>query len=202
MPITAWPLDAPLRLLPPISGGAGLPTALQRLREELEAVRAEVLGEAEGLSRAQAEWRPSERDWSVGEIIHHLTLAEINTGKLISKLMKEGGERGALRPYPAEVREFEPLPPSPPGPAEAPPAVRPERGRALVELLRDMKATRQRTYQNLERLAAVDPRPLTWKHFALGELHLAQWVALQARHDGIHLEQIRQVKAAPGFPRS
>ena len=29
-----------------------------------------------------------------------------------------------------------------------------------------------------------------------------QWWQLQARHDGIHLAQIRDVKRAPGFPNS
>ena len=70
-----------------------LPPALDAVARELEAVRAELLQEAEGLSQGQADWRPSADDWSVGEILHHLTLAEINTGKLTSKLLKEGGAR-------------------------------------------------------------------------------------------------------------
>ncbi len=177
-----------------------LPIALEKIWEELESVRASVLKETEGLSQRQADWRLSERDWSVGELIHHLTLAELATGKLISKLMKEGGEKGLLRPYPVDVREFEPLPPQPPGPAEAPSVVRPEHGHDLGKLVEEMKTTRARTRQNVERLATVDPRPLTFRHFQLGDLHLAQWVALQVRHDGIHLAQIRGVKASPGFP--
>ena len=177
-----------------------LPTALEKIWRELEAVRAPVLKEAEGLSQRQTEWRPSEREWSVGELIHHLTLAEIATGKLISRLMKEGGEQELLLPYPTGLVEFEPLPLSPPGPAEAPPVVRPEHGREIGGLIEEMKATRIRTRQNVERLATVDPRPLTYRHFQLGELHLAQWVALQGYHDWIHLAQIREVKASSLFP--
>ena len=177
-----------------------LPDAIEKLWDELESVRASVLKEAEGLSQRQADWRPSERDWSVGELIHHLTLAEVATGKLISKLIKEGGEQGLLKPYPADVVEFEPLPLQPPGPAQAPPVVRPEHGHEIEALVEEMKAMRLRTRQNVARLATVDPRPLTFRHFLLGELHLAQWVALQARHDAIHLAQIREVKASPGFP--
>jgi hypothetical protein len=48
----------------------------------------------------------------------------------------------------------------------------------------------------------VDPRPLTFPHPRLGALDLAQWWTLQAWHDGIHLEQLRGVKSAPGFPRA
>jgi hypothetical protein len=136
----------------------------------------------------------------VGEIVHHLTLAEVATGKLTSKLLKEAGPGGA--PFPADLAGFTPLPPWPPGPAEAPPVVRPEKGRPIAELLADMKATRERSRQSLDRLGAVDPRALRWRHFALGDLDLGQWWMLQARHDGDHLQQLRRLKASPGFPKT
>jgi hypothetical protein len=177
-----------------------LPPPLEAIWQEMEAVRAEVLSEADGLSQAQADWRPSERDWSAGEIVHHLTLAEVNTGKLTSKLLKEAA--GSLQPYPTDLAGFEPLPERPPGPAEAPPVVRPEAGHPIVELLADMRGARERSRQSLERIARFDPRPLVWRHFALGDLNLAQWWMLQARHDGDHLQQLKRVKASPGFPRS
>lgn len=178
-----------------------LPPVLETLWNQLQVVRQEVLKEAESLSQSQADWRPSAEDWSVGEILHHLTLAEINTGKLTSKLIKEAQAAGKLAPYPSELTAFTPLPPPAPGPMEAPPVVRPEKGHLIGQLLGDMKSTRERSRQSIERLASVDPRPLTWKHFALGELNLAQWWMLQALHDGDHLQQLRAVKASPGFPK-
>ncbi|HLE44968.1 MAG TPA: DinB family protein [Methylomirabilota bacterium] len=175
-----------------------LPPPVEAIWNELETNRAQVLSEVEGLSQAEVGWRPSERDWSVGEIIHHLTLAEIATGKLTSKLLKEAGA-GAL-PFPADLAAFAPVPPWPPGPAEAPPVVRPEAGHPVGALLADMKAARERSRQSIERVAQVDPRPLIFPHFALGELDLAQWWMLQARHDADHLQQLRRVKTSPGFP--
>ena len=179
-----------------------LPAAVQALWDELQAIRAEVLKEAEGLSQAQADWRPRERDWSAGEIVHHLTLAEVNTGKLTTKLTRDASQAGKLAPFPAGLKVFEPLPPSPPGPAEAPPVVRPEKGHPIGQLLADMKAARERSRQSIEKLGGCDPRPLTWAHFRLGELNLAQWWILQAQHDRDHLQQLRAVKGAPGFPRA
>jgi hypothetical protein len=164
-------------------------------------VREKVMKETQGLSQAQADWRPSDMDWSVGEILHHLTLAEINTGKLTSKLIKEADAAGKLAPYPSDLKAFVPLPPPTPGPMEAPPVVRPEKGHPIAQLLADIKSTRERSRQSMERLASVDARALPWKHFALGELNLAQWWMLQARHDADHLQQLRAVKAASGFPR-
>jgi hypothetical protein len=177
-----------------------LPAPIEAVWRELEAVRAEVLREVEGLTQRQSEWRAAPDDWSVGEIVHHLTIAEVSTGKLTSKLLREAGD--ALRPFPADLAAVAPLPPSPPGPAEAPPVVRPEQGPDIGQLVRDMRAARQRSRQSIERLAGVDPRPLTWRHFRLGDLDLAQWWVLQARHDADHLQQLRRVKASPEFPRS
>jgi hypothetical protein len=175
-----------------------LPKPVERLWDELQSVRAEVLREAEGLSQRQADWKPSEREWSVGEIIDHLTLAEINTGKLTSKLLKEA-PAGVV--FPADLTEFAPVPGGPLGPAQAPQVVWPGHGKSIDELITTMKATRVRSRQSVERLATCDPQTLTFKHFRLGEMDLGQWWRLQASHDLSHLEQLREVKAAPGFPR-
>jgi hypothetical protein len=177
-----------------------LPAPVESLWDELQAVRAEILEEIEGLSQTQVDWRPSEGDWSIGEIVHHLTLAEVSTGKLTSKLFKEAG--ASLPSFPTDLAAFTPLPPWPPGPAEAPPVVRPESGHSRDELFATFRSTRERSRQSLERLAAGDPRALTWSHGRLGTLDLAQWWMLQAHHDRDHLHQLRAVKAARGFPRA
>jgi hypothetical protein len=176
-----------------------LPPAVETLWGELQAVREQIMNEVEGLSQSQIDWRPSPQDWSIGELIHHLTLAEVATGKLTSKLLKEAAS--SALPFPAGLARFAPLPPSPPGPAEAPPVVRPERGHRVDELLGAFKAARERSRQSIERLATVDPRELTWSHGRFGELDLGQWWTLQAHHDADHLQQLRAVKASPDFPR-
>jgi hypothetical protein len=178
-----------------------LPQPVEALWSELESVRAEVLGEADGLSQGQADWRPSEKEWSVGEVVHHLILAEVATGKLTTKLTREADAAGASRGFPADLVAFKPFPATPPGAADAPEVVWPERGRPIGELLSTMRATRERSRQSIEKLGSTDPRPLKFKHFRFGELDLSQWWQLQAHHDGLHLAQIRAIKAAAGFPR-
>ena len=177
-----------------------LPAPVEALWNDLQSARAQVLKEVEGLSQAQAGWRPSDTDWSAGEIVHHLTLAEVGTGKVTSKVLKDAVE--AVKPFPADLKGFTPLATPSGGRAEAPQAVWPERGRPFAQLVAEMKAARERSRQSIERLGAVDPRPLTFSHPRLGALDLAQWWMLQAWHDGVHLEQLRAVKAAPGFPKA
>lgn len=178
-----------------------LPAPVNALWDELTAARAEVLREVEGLSQHQADWKPGEQDWSVGEIVHHVTIAEIATSKLTTKLAREAEAARALVPFPPELTAFEPLPPWPPGPQEAPPIVWPQHGKPIGELLDAIAATRERSRASIETMATLDPRRLRFKHVRLGELDLAQWWALQARHDRLHLAQIRDVKASPRFPR-
>ena len=180
-----------------------LPKPVEALWTELESVRAEILREADGLSQGQADWKPSEKDWSVGEVVDHLILAEVATGKLTTKLTREAEAAGAPRGFPADLTAFKPFPAlAGAGAADAPAVVWPARGKSIAELLATMRATRERSRQSIEKLGAVDPRPLTFKHFRFGELDLSQWWQLQAHHDGIHLAQIREIKRAAGFPRA
>jgi hypothetical protein len=178
-----------------------LPKPVDELWNRLQAVRAEVLAQAEPLSQRQADWKPSEKDWSVGEIVHHLTMAEIATGKLTTKLTREAEAAGTLAPFPPDLTAFAPLP-AMPGGGEAPPVVWPQHGKPIGELIADMKATRERSRQSIEKLGQIDPRPLMFKHFRLGDLDLGQWWTLQAQHDALHLAQIREVMRAGGFPRA
>jgi hypothetical protein len=177
-----------------------LPRPVKALWDDLEAARGDVLREVEGLSQAQSDWRPGDREWSIGEVVDHLTVAEINTGKLTTRLTREAEATGGTRPFPADLEAFAALPPAPPGPAEAPSIVWPQRGKAIGELRAAMRAARERSRQSIERLGTLDPRPLVFKHGRLGDLDLAQWWVLQADHDRVHLEQIRAIKRTAGFP--
>ncbi|HET7343589.1 MAG TPA: DinB family protein [Methylomirabilota bacterium] len=179
-----------------------LPKPVERLWNELEHVRGHLLREVEGLSQRQADFKPSDADWSVGEIVDHVTIAEIATGKLNSKLLKDVQAGSAAAVFPHDLTEFAAPPPFPAGPVEAPPAVQPGHGKPIGELLAAMGAARARTRESLDRLAGCDPRRLTFAHFRLGTLDLGQWWRLQAAHEASHLEQIREVKAAAGFPKA
>ena len=180
-----------------------LPNAVERLWSELERVRADVLREVDGLSQRQADWKPSDNDWSVGEIVDHLTIAETATSKLTTKLLKEVQAGSAAAIFPHDLTELSAPPIGPGGGGgEAPPVVWPGHGKPIGELVSAMKATRARSRESVERLAGCDPRRLTFKHFRFGDMDLGQWWRLTAAHDAMHLRQIREVKSAPGFPRA
>jgi len=176
------------------------PKPVQTLWSELEEARAAFLGEVDGLSQRQSEWRPGPRDWSIGEVIDHLAIAEVATGKLTTKLTKEAAAGGAPAVFPHDLTAFAALPKPASAGLEAPEFVRPTVGKPLDELLATLRAVRERSRQSLDRLATCDPRPLRFKHFHFGDMDLAQWWRLTAEHDRMHLGQVRDTKRAPGFP--
>ena len=180
-----------------------LPPAVQALWDDLQAARAEVLKELEGLTQAQADWKPGEKDWSIGLVLDHLRLAEIASGKLTTKLTREAEAAGRLLPYPSGgpgADFFRLRAPAVPGPVEAPPHIWPRGPRPIGELLAELRSTRERSRQSIDRLGSVDPRPLKWIHISLGEVNLAHAWSIILLHDKMHLQQIRDLKTSPGFP--
>ncbi len=179
-----------------------LPAAVEAIWAEMDVIGRAVLAELRPLSQAQADWRPAEGEWSIGQIANHLAVAETQTGKLTTKLVREALAAGALAPYPTDLAAFAPLPNTNMDGMQAPEIVRPEARLPVARLVADLEAVRTRSRESIEKIATLDPRRLTFKHFALGDLNLAQWWTLQAAHDSVHLRQIRAVKAASGFPRA
>jgi len=176
------------------------PKPVEALWHELEDVRRELLREIEGLSQRQSEWRPAPSEWSIGEVVDHLAIAEVATGKLTTKLTKEAAAGGAPAVFPHDLTEFATLPVPASASADAPESVWPTAGKPFGELLASFRATRERSRQSFDRLAACDPRALRFTHFRLGNLDLAQWWRLTADHDRVHLGQVRAIKRAAGFP--
>lgn len=179
-----------------------LPRALQRISDELDAMRARVLGEVAGLSERQGEWKPGPGEWSVGEVLDHLVKAEGIGGKLISVTLKRAEERGALLPYPGEVEEFPWTPPTPDDRwmVQVPEPAAPTSSQPIEGLRKAMSEQAHWTRKTLERLAGVDPRGYAARHPILGEMNLAQWCRFAAFHMRVHLRQIQEVKRAAGFP--
>ena len=70
-----------------------LPKPVEALWTELQSVRAEVLTEAEGLSQRQADWKPSEKEWSVGEVVRMVERDEIKDSMTIIAVLHAARRR-------------------------------------------------------------------------------------------------------------
>jgi len=170
---------------------------LQRALTLTDADRQGILDCIQGITQAQADYKPSPDAWSVGEVLHHLILIEVSISKLFHKLIKENRRViGAT-----DVMRVEDMQYAADRPQQAPEFGIPSHGRPIVELLADLAATRQRSQQTLATYTGDDPSELRWKHQRFGDMGMAHWARFIGLHEGHHLRQIERLMATPGFPR-
>jgi hypothetical protein len=179
-----------------------LPRALRAIADELERRRAQVLDEVEGLSQRQADWRPAHDQWSVGEVLHHLVIAEGIAGKMVSVALKRVADAGSLLPYPAEVDAFAWRAPRSDDRwlVRVPEPAAPTHGQPVDGLREAFTRQRALTEKVLQRLTGIDPRAITAVHPLIGDMNAAEWYRFCEYHMRIHLRQMKDVKAAPAFP--
>jgi hypothetical protein len=150
------------------------------LRPAVEEARQALIAEVDGLSEAQAAFKPAgegEAGWSVIEVLRHVIFEEEDVTRRILELAaghpSAGTEIGRLR-----------------GREDA----------SLSTLLHDLREVRRgllvlvEGIQGSERLDATSPHP--W----FGELNCRAWFLFQRVHDGDHARQIQAIRATPGFP--
>jgi len=180
-----------------------LPRALKEIGDGLERRRAQVLGEIQGLSQRQADWKPGADEWSVGEVLHHLVVAEGIAGKIVSVTVKRTADAGSLLPYPSDVHAFSWQPPSPDDRwlVRVPEPAAPTYGQPIDGLREGMTKQGALTEQVLQRLADLDPRAVSAVHPLIGAMNAAQWYIFCEYHMHVHLRQLRDLTADRRFPR-
>ncbi len=117
---------------------------LTAILEANAAQRQRIIDALAGLPQAAADWRPAADSWSLGEVAHHVVLAEESIVAVIEKSLARhrAGKRFEAMP---EAERALPLvellarrrPPEA-GPLQAPAAVHPTRGRPVGDLVYEL----------------------------------------------------------------
>lgn len=176
---------------------------LEEIRSRLEADMAALLEAVGHLTQDQADWRPASDRWSVGEVLHHLVLANrsfaLQARTLIRQGRREGlrAREGARRHWPrlrlmAEVTVS--------GPVAHPAPSTPTPGLPLEGLLRDLAESHQAVAGLIPLLEPLDMEALRARHPLGFEMNLFQWVDVAGAHERRHLPQIKEIMAHEGFP--
>jgi hypothetical protein len=63
---------------------------LQQTLDRIQKDRPELLSQLDGLSLTQMDFKPAARSWSLGEVAHHLCLAEKMLQSIWKDLLREG----------------------------------------------------------------------------------------------------------------
>lgn len=168
--------------------------------EFAERVRGELLEVIGFLTTAQWVFRREPGSWRIAEIVEHLLRAEIGSSKMVRKLIR--GDY-STQEHPAGATLYTTaLDKYPYGRLEAPQVLVPGPIRGRVELERELSVAHARFRMELERFRGADPEALRSPDPATGAwFTLGGWVKLQAWHEAHHIEQIKGIVVAPGFPR-
>jgi uncharacterized damage-inducible protein DinB len=196
------------------------------------AARQRTLELVAGLTQVQIQFSPAAGQWSVGEVLDHLLLAEALNRRDIAELidLAKSGRRPYLKRTFADVNvsmayipqsmlpylevPFRLLSMVVPRsareiltryrlvPAQSPDVGTPRKGRSLDELRQELRSS----LQEMEALFAAHPRldyrAMIHQHPLMGVNNVLQLLRIVALHEQRHQSQIGDILRLPGFPRA
>ena len=177
---------------------------LQELVDRISYQRDKLLESVSGLTDAQLNHKAAETEWSISDVLNHVSLTDEANAKLTSNFLKRARATS---------------PPSDPSPSEsvinsmdeifprmneakfqAPEFVTPHPHAPVDESMARLKSSRERMLANVEQLDGLDLSGLTFAHPFAGALNAYQWILMAGAHEARHAAQIKRMKSQPGFP--
>jgi hypothetical protein len=165
------------------------------LLHQLRTGQAAISAELSGVTDAQAHFRPEQGAWSILECVEHVALAESAMLVIISRKSTPGERDGNredayLKNSVNRGRKF-----------QAPELMHPrDRYSSLDAALEAFAERRARTIRYIETVED-DLRHRLTTHPVAGEITCRECLALLIGHPLRHIEQIREIKASPNYPR-
>ncbi len=164
----------------------------------LDGVREKIMGVLRTITEAEADKRPTEDEWSVGEIAHHLVISEREFMGVVAQLAANAPPhqfdyQEAVRKRPFRIEETWDITIT--GKFTTPPEKLPMRGKPLAELVKELHDARAHSRQMLAPYRDQDLSVKFFVHPRLGTMTLYERMAQIAYHELKHLKQIERVLA-------
>ncbi len=144
----------------------------------IEGQRARLLALLDGVSERQAAFRPAPDQWSIADVLRHVTAAEENVALIVESLA-----RGVVPDARLEAGRQTP-----------------DEGQPLAALVERLRAARVDLLARVRGWPAAPDLAATFDHPFFGPLNCKGWVAFQRLHDADHTGQLEQIMAAEGYP--
>jgi hypothetical protein len=168
-----------------------------RMLSYYHATRKQVLDAAAGLSDAQLNYKPAPEKWSIRDVLEHLTLSEEGIMQFATAGLKQSQPKPETKMEDAKITA---MMTDRSKPAQAPETLKPSgkwpTSRALIE---EFRARRDRNLSWLR--STQEPLRFAYTKMPFGVADVYQALLLVPAHTERHLEQIKEVKASPGFPK-
>lgn len=154
-----------------------------------------------GLTEAQAGFKPAPDQWSIAEIVEHVSIVSNGFLRITYKLLKGAEATGkAAKPDldlgPTALDAEGNQPPK----FMAPEHVHPGGTLSIADALAGMQQTLQGFREASPRLEVVDLTDQIFPHPAFGPLNAYQWMILLGEHTDRHRAQIEAIKESSGYP--
>ena len=159
------------------------------VNDNLYETRNNLVKEITSLSYTQFNGRPGMNKWSIAQVCHHLVLVEQATIKAIAWGLKEVDntqtERKNVHLILDRTKKFK-------APEIVEPDVEPFEVQSIIDLLNDSRKKFLTFLSTIEDKSILAEK--SFKHPALGELPLDQWIEQIYLHEQRHIEQIKEIK--------
>lgn len=163
------------------------------VNDNLYETRNNLVKEITSLSYSQFNGRLDMNLWSIAQVCHHLILVEKTTIKAIAwglkKVDNTQTERKNVHLLLDRTKKFE-------APEIVEPDVEPFEVQSIIDLLDDSRNKLLTFLSTIEDKSILAEK--SFKHTALGELPLDQWVEQIYLHEQRHIEQIKEIKLLLG----
>ncbi|WP_286228376.1 DinB family protein [Neobacillus mesonae] len=159
------------------------------VNDNLYETRNNLVKEISSLSYTQFNSRPNKNMWSIAQVCHHLVLVEQATIKAIAwglkKVDNTQKERKNVQLILDRTKKFN-------APEIVEPDVEPFEVQFIIDLLNDSRKKFLTFLSTIEDQSILAEK--SFKHPALGELPLDQWIEQIYLHEQRHTEQITEIK--------
>lgn len=160
------------------------------INDKLFETRNNLIKEITSLSYTQINARPGMNMWSIAQVCHHLVLVEQATIKAITWGLKKVDhtqkERKNVHLMLDRTKKFK-------APEIVEPDGEPFEVQSIIDLLNESRKKFLTFLRTLEDKSILEEK--SFKHPALGELPLDQWIEQIYLHEQRHTEQIKEIKA-------
>jgi hypothetical protein len=149
----------------------------EELRQLIDRTVAEFDGRLAGVSEEQARFKPAADEWSIVDVLGHLSDATAWTGRLAAGLARgETPPSGSVSPEPEGA---------------AP---------SFAALRQRMSGAWDAVRGAIDGMPADADLSATFAHFMFGAFNCKQWLVFARVHALDHVQQIDAIKAHPGYP--
>ncbi len=157
--------------------------------DNLLETRSDLVKEITNLTNAQFNNKHDKDTWSIAQVCHHLVLVEQSTIKAIAwglkKVDNTQTERKNTHLLLDRTKKYK-------APEIVEPDVEPFEVQSIIDLLNDSREKLLTFLSTIEDKSILAEK--SFKHPALGELPLDQWIEQIYLHEQRHTEQIKEIK--------